>query len=50
MKNDVDHGRIAGRKHPVPKPDPNQEEEDVPGSFFVIEFVAHPEKIFFSLW
>jgi len=45
VKNDIYHRRIAGRKHSIAKPDPDQQEKNVPGFFFVVEFISHMEKI-----
>lgn len=41
MKNDVDNRRIACSEHSVTKPDPDQQEKDVPCGFFIVEFVVH---------
>jgi hypothetical protein len=50
MKNDVDDRRIASREHSVTKPDPDQQEKDIPDGFFIVEFAIHIDKVFFYLY
>jgi hypothetical protein len=47
MKDDVHYRRIACREHSVPKPDPDQQEKDIPGGFWIVEFAVHMDKVFF---
>jgi hypothetical protein len=45
MKNNIDYRCIAGGKHSITEPDPDQEKQNIPGCLFVIQFSVHLEKI-----
>ena len=47
MKNSIDYRCIAGGKHSITEPDPDQQKHNIPRSPFVIEFSVHLEKISF---
>ena len=43
----ADYRCVAGGKHSITEPDPDQKKQNIPGSLFVIEFSVHHEKISF---